>query len=489
MIARLCRGITAAALLTFSLYWVALDASARDGAEDVSPVGREDSLQTEQGTDGGFMDLITLDGPLDPVTVAFIEKRVLLAEREGARLLLIQLDTPGALATDASELTLRIASSRVPIAIWVGPGGGRAESAGMALLVAAHFRAVSPVARIGKSEPRDLRRPIVAGDGEELASLASMRLVGAPASSPISRFAYESSQGFTLLGEDAAAMGVVDFVAPTLGDALVGLDGLTAVLSPQARREGSNWVAGPLESRVVRTARVVEGPNGELKREPAVQVRFFRLSIVDRVLHSAASPSVAYFLLLAGITLIAFELFTVGVGIVGLAGGCCIALAGHGLTVVGPQWSAIALFVVAFAMFASEIQEGVRGVRTAAAFVLLAAGLLLLRTLPPAPLRLPVWLVILYLTLFGICWRPGMLLMVRSRFWAPAVDREFLVGREVEVKEPLNPRGTVRLGKGSYAARAAGTASLFRGARGVVKEISGSDLVISEISENYNNNN
>lgn len=467
MIARASRRLVLAMLC---LAFVTLGAAQLVGAQTVTETSTPDAPVSD-----GFIDLVTLDGPLDPVTLTFLEQRVIEAARDEAKLLLLQLDTPGAIAGDASKLVSLIATSRVPVVVWIGPGAGRAESSGAAVFVASHVRVVSPIARIGNSEPRDLKRPVDPDGGEELASLASMR---APGNVALARFAFESAQGTILLGDDAAAMGIADFAAPTIGDAVVGLDGRVAVLSPDARRDGDTWVSGPLVSREIRTARVVEGPDGQPRREPSVQVRFFRPSFADRVLHAVTSPSVAYFLLLVGLTLIAFELYTVGVGMVGLAGAACVALAASGLTVIGPEWIAIALFALAFVMFASDIQEGVRGPASTIAFVSLGLGLIVIRVLPPAPLRVPIWLVLLYLVLIGGSWRPGMALMVRSRFWAPAIDRTFLVGEEAEVRDPLKPRGSAKIGKGLYSARAAG-GKLMRGDLGSVVSVSGSDLVIA----------
>lgn len=479
MIARACRRLAVVSLLclAFAVFGGAQLAPAQPVTETSAPdvAGRPVS---ESASDG-FIDLVTLDGPLDPVTLAFLEQRVIEAARDDAKLLLLQLDTPGAIAGDASGLVTLIATSPVPVVVWIGPGAARAESSGAAIFVASHVRVVSPVARIGNSEPRDLKGEANPSRGEELASLASMRVPGTPRDAPLARFAYESSQGMTLIGEDAAAMGVADFAAPTIGDAVVGLDGRVAVLSPDARRDGASWTSGPLISREIRTARVVEGSDGQPRREPSVQVRFFRPSFSDRVLHSVTSPSVAYFLLLVGLTLIAFELYTVGVGMVGLAGAACVALAASGLAVIGPQWIAVGLFAVAFVCFASDIQEGVRGPASTIAFVALALGLLLIRVVPPAPLRVPVWLAVLYFVLIGGAWRPGMALMVRSRFWAPAIDRTFLQGEKAEVRDPLKPRGSVKIGKGKYAARATKGEKLVRGDIGIVTSVSGSDLVIT----------
>ena len=81
------------------------------------------------------------------------------------------------------------------------------------------------------------------------------------------------------------------------------------------------------------TARTVtEG--GETRMEAAGNVRFAKLDILERLLHAAASPSVAYLLLMVGLSLIVFEFFSVGIGVAGAIGALLLVLAGYGLAVL-----------------------------------------------------------------------------------------------------------------------------------------------------------
>ena len=55
-------------------------------------------------------------------------------------------------------------------------------------------------------------------------------------------------------------------------------------------------------------------------------VRFTSLTLGAQLMHTVASPSVAYLLLAIGLGLIVFELYTAGIGIAGVVGAACLAL-------------------------------------------------------------------------------------------------------------------------------------------------------------------
>src|SRR5437764_246671 len=56
------------------------------------------------------------------------------------------------------------------------------------------------------------------------------------------------------------------------------------------------------------------------QRRPDVDVRLSKLGLVGRLLHTAASPSVAYLLVIVGLLLAVFEFFTAGIGIAAAVG-------------------------------------------------------------------------------------------------------------------------------------------------------------------------
>ena len=82
----------------------------------------------------------------------FVARVVSQAENEKAGLIVFKLDTPGGLVEAMRGITQTILASRVPIAMWVPPGG-RAASAGAFMMQAAHIAAMSSVSNLGAAHP------------------------------------------------------------------------------------------------------------------------------------------------------------------------------------------------------------------------------------------------------------------------------------------------------------------------------------------------
>src|SRR5207244_2601635 len=103
-------------------------------------------------------------------------------------------------------------------------------------------------------------------------------------------------------GQSAGEAGLIDAVAPTLGDLIVALNGREV---PTA--------AGPVRLSTAKQIDTKAGP-----RQTADQpVSFLKLGTFASVQHSLTSPSVAFLLLIVGLSLMVFEFFTIGIGLAG----------------------------------------------------------------------------------------------------------------------------------------------------------------------------
>src|SRR5687768_16057277 len=78
-----------------------------------------------QGDDPGHVRVIEVSGLLDEVLVDFVETQISEAEEDGAIALVLQLNSGGAVVSDArlAELVDRIDTANVPVDVWVGPSG------------------------------------------------------------------------------------------------------------------------------------------------------------------------------------------------------------------------------------------------------------------------------------------------------------------------------------------------------------------------------
>ena len=346
------------------------------------------------------VDVIEVSGRVDPIVADFITDSVRTAERDHSEALVVQLDSPGDLlsASQLNALTHRLAGAVVPVAMWVGASGARAYGGAARLTDVAPVVGIAPGSHIGQC-PDCRVRP----------GLRTTR---------------------SLSAGQAAARKAADLISPTIGDFIVDLDGRT------------------VNGHTLQTARAVQR-GGQPRREPSVDVRFAKLALLPRLLHTVASPSVAYLLLMAGMLLIVFEFFTVGIGLAGGAGAVFVVLAAYGLAVLPTRPLGLGLLAVGVVGFGIDVQTGAPRVWTGIGAVSLVAGTRLLYDGVPLPLVTAV-LVLLGAALFMLAAMPSV---VRARFSTPTIGRESMVGEVGEATADLDPEGMVRVREALWRAR------------------------------------
>ena len=357
-----------------------------------SPVSAETSTTIiNEGSPDGFVAVVKVSGLLDPVMVDFIRSSIDDAINEGALALILQTDSNGVVVDDATFAALLNAmlASPVPIDVWVGPSGSHLTGLPAQLVGAADQVGMAPGSRLG-----DAGQSVVSGlDAKRLAPITDK----------------------TVNAQEAADLGVTTVAAPTIGDFLVNLPGV-------ATRE-------------------VTADNGETRREPLTQVRFGQLSLVSNLMHTVASPAVAYLLITVGLALIIFELFTAGVGVAGVVGAAAFILSGYGMWVLPTHWWAFVLLAISIFAFAIDVQTGVPRVWTGIGMVLFVVfSFTVYDGMSMSWITLLVAILGIALTFLG-----GMPSMVRTRFSTPTIGREWMIGEIGRAVTGINPDGVVQI--------------------------------------------
>ena len=404
----------AAALLLLALSMLA----GRAGAAP-TPLAQADG----EARRTGHVSVIEVSGLLDRVLVDFVETQLEEAEDDGAIALVLQLNSKGAVVDDDRhhELVRRIEASPVPVDIWVGPSGSRAAGGATELLAAARTTGVAPGSRV------ELTRALL-GDR-----------------SPQGR-----ALGDDLNGKAAVDLGVVDNEAPIVGQFVLGLDGV--------------------ESRVV-------GTGDDRERRPVTQVRFGQLPLTGQLLHTVASPPVAYLLFVIGLALLVFELFTAGVGVAGLVGAGSLVLGSYGLAALPTRPFAVGLLLLAMFGYAVDVQTGVPRVWSGIATVAFVSGSVLLYDgLSLSWVTLLVAIVGMSLAMLG-----GMPAMVRVRFSTPTIGREWMVGEVGTARTEVSPDGVVLVRDAPWRARTSRVTPIAEGDPIRVVSIDGLLLVVEPI--------
>ena len=200
--------------------------------------------------EGPSVLVIEVDGNIEPLTADRIARGIDEARGNGASLVVIQLDTPGGLLESTREIVEDILASDTPVAVFVGPAGARAASAGTFVAAAANFAvmapgttigAASPVTSTGGDIPPTLSRKISADTSAFIRSIAQTRDRNAEAleNTVLKSTAYSA--------EEALELGVIDLISPDMNSMLDQLNGRTVTTA-----SGQLTVSAPGASTVSR---------------------------------------------------------------------------------------------------------------------------------------------------------------------------------------------------------------------------------------------
>lgn len=395
------------------------------------------ALPVAAQTDEAPVDIIEITGPLDGLGVGYVIDEIEASAADGAAAAIVQVDSRGAISEDIDELIGTIADPPLPVAVWVGPAPARAYGGALQVLLAAPVGLAAEGSEIGYLSPR------VAGtDG------------GLEVHAGLSMSDVEMLSG---LVEIAGPLpGIVDALAPSDRQAVAALDGR------------SFTVAGA--EVVLSTVREIE-VDGETVTT-TVPVRFRQPGVLTRAARTSLAPEAAFFFLIGGLTIAAFEFYAVGPGVAAAVAAASLLMAGYGMVNLPLRWWAVLLALAGVWLFTVDYQRGrFRLLSTAGAAALVAAGLWFTDASPQ--IEPSVWGVIFAVVGVWLFYRYAMPTVARARFSTPTIGREYMIGRSGVALASFAPDGEVEVDGARWSATAHREADISQGDEIVVTSVDG----------------
>jgi membrane-bound serine protease (ClpP class) len=311
-----------------------------------------------------------VDSIIHPVSAEYMIEAIDRADRGGATLVVFTLSTPGGLVDSTRTIVSHMIAAKTPIAVFVGPPGARAASAGFLITIAADVDAMAPGTHIGAAHPVDAGggRPdetMAKKAAQDVAAYARTLATNRHRNAALAAEAVTESRAFTEREAVEASPPLVDLVAADVADLLKQLDGRTIT-----RFDGSTVV--------LKTA--------------GAQLVPIEMSLRQRVLSAIAHPNVAYLLLSLGTLGLTIELWSPGAVLPGVAGGLCLLLAFFALQMLPVNYAGLLLMLFGLMLFALEIKVTSYGLLTAGGIASLVFGSMILMdsTAPELQLSLRV---------------------------------------------------------------------------------------------------
>lgn len=334
--------------------------------------------QEQQGT----AVILQVKDAIGPATSDYIRRGLEKARDRQAKLVILQLDTPGGLDTAMRDIIRDIIASPVPVVVYVSPAGARAASAGTYMMYSAHVAAMAPATNLGAATPvqigglpdvnpdtfnKDEERK--EGDKKETADKETdTEQAVPPPKDTMSRKMINDAVAYirslaemrgrnadwaehavrasaSLSAQQALKENVIDLIATDIQDLLNQIDGITVSVNDKDVT---------LSTANLRTETIEPDWRNEL------------LSIIT-------NPNIAYVLMLLGIYGLFFELANPGFVLPGVIGAISLLLALYAMQVLPINYAGLGLILLGICFMVAELfvpSFGALGIGGVIAFVM-----------------------------------------------------------------------------------------------------------------------
>ena len=359
--------------------------------------------------------LIKIDGAIGPATANYISRAISVAAEQDDACLIIQLNTPGGLATSMDDIVQEFYASPVPIVVYVSPEGAMAGSAGVYITLAANIAAMAPHTTIGAAHPVELE------DESETTNSIMMQKVGNAYTKVMQTIAEKRhrnaewakssvTESKAITSEEALKMKVIDLVATNVPDLLLKLNGKK------------------IDDKALHTtgASVVE----------------IRMTAGEQFFQLFWHPEVMMLLMLIAIYGIIAEMSHPGAIFPGVAGALALILLLYMSATLPLNAAGVALIGLAIALFIIDIFAPTHGVLTGGGIIAFFLGaLMLFKPEPivyrPLPMTWAISTTLVTAAFFIFFVSKG----IRAQFLPKRAGKETMIGKTVKALSRIDSTG------------------------------------------------
>jgi membrane-bound serine protease (ClpP class) len=457
----LMRSIFGAALAAAGLAWGAEPATAEHAAQTTA-------AHTAAAESAGSATVLEITGAIGPATSRYVVHGIEAAHRNGSRLVVLELDTPGGLDSAMRDIIRAILASPVPVASYVSPPGARAASAGTYILYASHIAAMAPATNLGAATPVS-----IGGEPEPAPLPGGGRMPGKPDGGEAGKPGDSGKSGDSGEAAPASQPGstmerkvVNDAVAYIRG--LAELRGRNADWAEQAVRGAASLSAtAALQQKVIDViARdlpdLLERIDGrEVKLDDhSVKLATRDLALVHvkpdwrtQLLAVITNPTVAYGLMVIGIWGLLLEGYNPGAVLPGVVGSICLLVALFAFQILSVNYAGLALVVVGTAMIISEFFFPAYGSLGVGGLVAFVVGSLILFDTDVPGMNVGRPLILAFATVGALMIALIVYLATHSMRRPIATGTQGMIGESAEVIADFTGKGRVRYGGELWNAR------------------------------------
>jgi len=330
------------------------------------------ALSTVYGQQAPSVYTAEIDGIIHPVAAKYVREVIAKADAAGAALVVLTLRTPGGLVDSTRDINNAIIHAKTPVAVFVGPSGNRAASAGFLITMAADIAAMAPATHIGAAHP-------VGGNGEKIDDTMAKKMASDVAAyartlatqrkrnvSLVEQAVLES-RSFTEQEAMSANPPLIDLVANDVPDLLRKLDGRTIT-----RFDGTSQTLHTASATTTNVA----------------------MTWQQGVLSAIAHPQIAYLLLTLGTLGLTIELWNPGSILPGVAGGICLLLAFFAFQVLPVSYAGILLILFGLGLLVLEVKVTSFGLLGVGGVISLFLGSMMLIDSPQPELQIGLRLIV-----------------------------------------------------------------------------------------------